>query len=392
MSKFKLYTNLFKSQIELNDRRTFFLSILILVMFTTSLFIISCTKCSDSSDLLTYRDSTGLKRPVKILSDWEFKRQQILDSLQMVTGKLPDRTDLPALNIQITDSLKEDNYTRLTINFNVAEKEIVYAYLYVPVQKGIQNKLAAMLVLHGTGALGKQLVDGKSSLPNRAHAKELARRGFVVIAPDYPSMGDLKDYDFDKDRYLSGTMKGIFNHMRCVDLLQAREDVDSDRIGVIGHSLGGHNAIFVGAFDERLKVVVSSSGWTLLDYYDIGEAAEKYGGRLGPWAQNRYMPLFYDKYNLDGDKIPFDFDELIAVLAPRAFFSNSPLNDSNFDVRGVKKGIYTASEVYRFLQAEDKLQVRYPESGHDFPLEVRLQAYRFIDKILEHNPDHFEIK
>ena len=53
-------------------------------------------------------------------------------------------------------------------------------------------------------------------------------------------------------------MKGIFNHMRCVDLLQAREDVDHERIGVLGHSLGGHNAIFLGAFDIRLKVIVSS--------------------------------------------------------------------------------------------------------------------------------------
>jgi pimeloyl-ACP methyl ester carboxylesterase len=179
--------------------------------------------------------------------------------------------------------------------------------------------------------------------------------------------------------------------MRCVDLLQAREDVAPDRIGVIGHSLGGHNAMFVGAFDTRLKVIVSSCGWTLMDYYDIGEgAAKKYGGRLGPWAQDLYMPLLYDQYNLDAERIPFDFDEVIAALAPRAFFSNSPLNDSNFDEKGVRKGIAAASEVYRFLEAEDNLQVRYPQAEHDFPPEVRLQAYRFIDKILGHTPSHTE--
>lgn len=48
--------------------------------------------------------------------------------------------------------------------------------------------------------------------------RELAERGYIVIAPDYPSMGDLTDYDFSSDRYESGTMKAIFNHMRCVDL------------------------------------------------------------------------------------------------------------------------------------------------------------------------------
>lgn len=244
-----------------------------------------------------------------------------------------------------------------------------------------------MVVLHGTGDAGKELVDGKSPLANRALAKELAERGYIVIAPDYPSMGELKDYNFENDRYQSGTMKGIFNHIRCVDLLQARPDVDPERIGVIGHSLGGHNAIFAAAFDTRLKVIVASCGWTLKDYYDIGEeASAKYGGRLGPWAQDRYMPLLRDKYQLDSEKIPFDFDEIIAALAPRAFFSNSPLKDSNFDVGGVRKGIASASQVYRFWNAENNLRVAYPDAGHDFRPEVRLAAYRFVDRILQHSP------
>ena len=250
-----------------------------------------------------------------------------------------------------------------------------------------------MLVLHGTGDLGKRIVDGESPRANRAIAKELAERGYVVIAPDYPSMGDLKNYDFEKDRYQSGTMKAIFNHIRCVDLLQQRDDVDPERIGVIGHSLGGHNAMFAGAFDERLKIIVSSCGWTLMDYYDIGEAASKrYGGRLGPWAQDRYMPLLRDQFKLDSTQIPFDFDEVIAALAPRPFFSNSPLNDSNFDVEGVRKGISAASAVYDYLGAGNNLVVAYPEAAHDFPPQVRLQAYRFIDKVLNHTPDIEAIK
>jgi hypothetical protein len=184
-------------------------------LFTISLFTTGCTRYSKQtsavkSDLLSYRDPTGLKRPVNTLAEWEKKRGQILDGMENAMGKLPDRSGLPALDLQITDSLKEENYTRLTITFTVAENERVPAYLYVPFQKGTQEKLPAMLVLHGTGAPGKQLVDGKSPLANRALAKELARRGYVVIAPDYPSMGDLQDYDFENDRYQSGTMKWCF--------------------------------------------------------------------------------------------------------------------------------------------------------------------------------------
>ena len=354
----------------------------VMVLSTASLTVAMC----QTSDLLTLSDSTGNK-PVKSNKDWQQRREEILLGMQEAMGKLPDRSDLPQVTMQIKDTLRLERYSRFTIHISAAENEIVPAYLYLPTGTKRNEKRAAMLVLHGTGDPGKQLVDGKSDLTNRAHAKELAERGYVVIAPDYPSMGDLKDYDFDRDRYESGTMKAIFNHIRCVDLLQSLPNVDPDRIGVIGHSLGGHNAMFVGAFDPRLKVVVSSCGWTLMDYYNIGEEGSKrYGGRLGPWAQDRYMPLLREKFNLDGERIPFDFDEVIAAIAPRPFFSNSPVNDGNFDVEGVKKGIASAKKVYELLGAGENLQVYYPNAGHDFPTDVRLKAYRYIDKVLRHKP------
>ena len=346
-----------------------------------------------SVPLLTYESAGNISAPVNSPTAWAQKREQILEKMQRVMGKLPDRSDLPPLDMKVTDRRKSDHYSRLTVRLRAAENEFVSAYLYIPKKIRKAEKRPAMLVLHGTGDGGKKLVDGQSPLANRALARELAERGYVVIAPDYPSMGDSRDYDFERDRYLSGTMKGIFNHMRCVDLLQELPEVDPDRIGVIGHSLGGHNAMFVGAFDPRIKVIVSSCGWTLFDYYDIGEeASKKYGGRLGPWAQDRYMPLMRDRYGLDAGKIPFDFDEVIAALAPRPFFSNSPLNDSNFEVAGVRKGISAALEVYRFLNAEENLQVRYPEAGHDFPREVRLQSYRFTDNALAHTPKAHEME
>ncbi len=156
--------------------------------------------------------------------------------------------------------------------------------------------------------------------------------------------------------------------------MSARDEVDPERIGVIGHSLGGHNAMFVGVFDERIKVIVSSCGWTPFHDY--------YGGKLAGWTSDRYMPRLRDVYGLDPDRVPFDFYEIVAALAPRAFFSSSPLHDSNFDVAGVKKAIPAAQAVYELLGAPQALQVRYPDCEHDFPDEVRREAYEFIDKVL----------
>jgi dienelactone hydrolase len=354
----------------------------------------SAAGAREDIEILSYEDSTGLRKPVKTQAEWKIKRQQILEGMQQAMGKLPDMSGLPDLDVQTTETFEGDSYTRLTIHFKAAENEIVPAYLYIPFRARRGEKAPAMLVLHGTARrIGKQVVDGHSPLPGRAHAKELAQRGYVVIAPDYPGMGELRGHDFENDRYESGTMKAIFNHIRCVDLLQSRKEVDPKRIGVIGHSLGGHNSIFVGAFDERLKVIVTSCGWTLMDYYDKSIRAANGASRtLAPWAQDVYMPLIRDKYELDPKNVPFDFDEIIAALAPRAFFSNSPIEDNNFDVEGVRRGIASASGIYRFLGAEDKLQIRYPDAGHSFPTEVRLQAYQFIDKILVHTPNDHDIE
>jgi acetyl esterase/lipase len=350
------------------------------------LLVTACSQKKTTSGLLSFMDAKGRQRPVKTTQDWDVKRNQMLDSLQAVMGPLPSLRQLPDFDIQYRDTLKEANYTRYLINFRVADNEYVPAYLYIPVGKELHRKYPAMLALHQTVPWGKEDTEGRTK--NMGYAKELAYRGYVVISPGYPSFGDLKDHDFQNDRYQSGTMKGVFNHIRCVDLLQSRADVDPERIGVIGHSLGGHNAMFVAAFDTRLKIVVASCGWTELDYYDFGTVATKgYMERLGDWAQDRYMPLFRDKYHLMVGQIPFNFHEIIALMAPRWFFSSSPVHDDDFNVEGVRVGIDRAKEAYRFLQAEDRLQVRYPMTEHDFPPEQRLEAYRFIGKIFNHQPD-----
>ena len=341
-------------------------------------------------DLMTYTDEQGNRREVVTEKDWETRRQEILDAMQEVMGRLPDRDPLPPLEVQVRHVQEEETFVRKTILFTAAENEYVPAYLYLPRREGksVSDKRPAMLVLHETDDLGKRSVDGERSRPNRAYARELARRGYVVIAPDYPSFGELKDYDFKSARYASGTMAGIFYHTKCVDLLQSLDEVDPDRIGVIGHSLGGHNAMFLAAFEPRLKVIVASCGWTQFANYDIGPAGiQHYGGRLGPWAQDRYMPLIREKFQLDENRIPFEFHEVVALFAPRVFFSNAPSRDSNFDVAGVQKGIELASKAYIFHRVEDRLQVRYPNDEHDFPPDVRLEAYRLMDRVLDFHPD-----
>jgi dienelactone hydrolase len=202
-------------------------------------------------------------------------------------------------------------------------------------------------------------------------AIELTRRGYVTLAPDYPNYGDYR-YDPYANGYVSATMKGIWNHMRAVDLLQSLPQTDPARIGSIGHSLGGHNSIYVAVFDDRIKAVISSCGFNAFPKY--------YGGNLAGWSHNGYMPRIAKVYDKDPAKMPFDFPDVIAALAPRPFFTNSPVDDPNFEVSGVRDCIAAARPVYELLGAADKLVAAYPTGGHDFPPETRTTAYAWLDR------------
>ncbi len=333
---------------------------------------------ANHQNLLEYYSENGEAVPVLSPDDWYKRRCQILEGMQLAMGDLPDRQNLMDPDIEIISETSGDGYIRQSITFASEPGDRIPALLYIPSAIAKNKKLPAMVALHPTGPLGKLIVAGEGPLDNRQYALELAQRGYVVICPDYPSFGDYA-YDFGKDSYVSGTMKGIFNHMRCVDLLESLDYVDPDRIGVIGHSLGGHNAMFAGVFDQRLKVIVSSCGWTPFHDY--------YKGNIKGWTSPRYMPRLKEVYNLDPDLVPFDFYEVVGALAPRPFFSNSPLHDENFDVDGVRKGVAEARKIYRLLDAQENLQVRYPDCEHDFPDQIRQEAYRFIDKALHVNSE-----
>jgi predicted dienelactone hydrolase len=307
---------------------------------------------------------------------WAASTLSILTAMQQVMGPLPDRSHLPPLDIKITETTQGDGYTRQTISFANLFNERVTAYLYIPTHAASERTREEADQKHPIAlALQPTALDGKETFENKyTYAHELAQRGYIVIAPDYPSFGDQKDYDFKSSPYKSGTMKAISDNMRCIDLLQSRDDVATEKIVAIGHSLGGHNAIFTAAFDDRIKVIVTSCAWTPFHYY--------YGGKkLVNWAQDRYMPRNRDVYNSDADKIPFDFPDIFSVIAPRAFFSNSPLRDENFDVTGVKSVEPQLKKLFG-----ENLMIEHPDCEHDFPEEIRRKAYRFIDTQLKYTP------
>lgn len=334
----------------------------------------SVPKYDEHQDLGYYLAADGQKVEIKTLHDWQIRRQHILAHAQRVMGPLPNPREKTPLAIEEHESQTVGNLVRKKISYHTDSVERrVFAYLLMPTD--LHEPRPAMLCLHQTTAIGKGEPVGESPNKNLHYALHLAERGYVTLSPDYPSYGD-SNYAFpESDGYKSGTMKAIYDNIRAVDVLESLAEVDKDRIGTIGHSLGGHNAIFTAVFEPRLKAVVSCCGFTRFHKY--------YGGNIAGWTSNGYMPLIASEYGNDPDRVPFDFPELIAALAPRPFLAVAPTGDSNFEVSGAKDSIASAEPVYALFEAADDLKAIYPDAGHDFPPEARETAYRFLDRHLQ---------
>ena len=214
-------------------------------------------------------------------------------------------------------------------------------------------------------------------LENLHYAHELAELGFVCLVPDYPSFGDYPyDFKVKGTHYGSGSMKAIWNNMRAIDLLESLDEVDPDRIGCIGHSLGGHNTLFTAAFDSRIRASVTSCGFTAFHHY--------YEGNLAGWTSDRYMPRIRDEYGNDPSRVPFDFYEVLAAIAPRSIFVNAPISDNNFENSGVRKVVTEVEKVQKIYgEQAGEITARYPECDHDFPDEVRAEAYQWLKEQLQ---------
>jgi dienelactone hydrolase len=328
----------------------------------------------DHGRLDWFEDSAGLVRPIRTVADVERRRTGILAAMERVMGPRPTPAERIPLEVQEVERRRVGELLLVKLSYRVdPTPRRVRAWLIRPEASAGSTRRGAVLCLHQTIGIGKDEPAGLGGSQELHYAAELARRGYVTLAPDYPSFGE-HPFDFATEPHRSGSMRAIADNHRAVDLLETLADVDPARIGVVGHSLGGHNALFTAAFDPRLKVVVTSCGFTAFGRY--------YGGNLTGWTSDRYMPRIRGELMSDPKRMPFDFPEVLAAIAPRAVFISAPTRDDNFDLRGVKESVQAARPIFQRLGADARLKVIHPDAGHGFPESVRREAWSFLDEQL----------
>ncbi len=336
-------------------------------------------------NLLLHRASDGTIKAVRSPDDWLMRRAEILKGVREVMGRLPGAEKRVPLDMKIEAEVDCGSYVRRLISYASEPNSRVPAYLLVPksvLQEG-GKPAAGVLALHPTDdRVGHGVVVGLGGTTYPAYGSELADRGYVVLAPNYPLLGPYQP-DVKALGWESGTLKAVWDNMRGLDLLDSLPFVIHGKYGVIGHSLGGHNAVFTAVHDDRLQVLVSSCGLdSFVDYYGGNEAVWR--PEKG-WTQTRYMPRLAG-YRGRLAEIPFDFSELIGALAPRPTLIVAPLGDENFRAASVDRIADSARPVFALYGEAGRLRIEHPEGPHDFPKPMRDLAYKQIDSVLRGDP------
>lgn len=349
--------------------------------------VLATSKAQDVNRLLQPQNSqfkapdAGNLIPAGTNADEAQRRKAVIASMQVVMGPMPTDERRVDLDVQIQKETSVGTYTRRLITYQSEPGSRTPAYLCIP-NRILEEKgrAAAVLCLHPTdNTVGHKVVVGLGGRPGRQYAAELAERGYVTLSPAYPHLANYWP-NLGKLGYVSGTMKAIWDNSRGLDLLESLSFVDtSNGIAAIGHSLGGHNAIYTAVMDERISVVASSCGFDSYRHYKNGDESLWYFGK--GWCQIRYMPRM-SNYRGRLETIPFDFPDLLTALAPRPLFVNAPLHDTNFRWQSVDACATAAEATYRRLGAEGKITLKHPDCEHNFPKDMRHAAYLVIDSVL----------
>lgn len=315
---------------------------------------------------------------VATLEDWE--RRRVLLRRRYLYLLRDDRKPIrPPLAMEIHESIEVDDvYTRHWISYAVESDERAHAFLAVP--KGLAGKTPGVVVLPPTNPQGVEEAAGLAGAPEKAFLDGLARRGYVVVSPEHfvagrrtPPEGAFETGRFyQKHPNWTAAGKFPYEHSIAIDVLQTRQEVDGQRIGAMGHSLGGHGAFFLAAYDERVRAAASN----------CSAAFFRQNAGVEHWARDRWYVYFQHIRPdlLDGRLPPIDFHEIIALVAPRAFLDVMALNNGNRLTQRQRVLMLTKiMDVYELYEKPENFAFFVHGKGHSAPDESRALLYAWLD-------------
>jgi dienelactone hydrolase len=216
----------------------------------------------------------------------------------------------------------------------------------------------------------------------------LAKRGFVVMAFDQCGFGMrlLEGRDF-YEAYPKWSRLGRMVHdvSAAVDFLIDEKGksqgtmpaIDKDQMYVLGYSVGGMVGLYSAALDERITGVASFCGFTPLRT-DTDDKPTGGIGRL--WEWHALQPLLGTFHGRQQD-IPYDFDDVLALVAPRPCLVVSPRGDRDADFDEVVACVNRAAGAWKEKGRAEALTHQMPDDINRFQSDQHTQFIEWYDQL-----------
>ncbi len=306
-------------------------------------------------------DSKG--KPIRSLSEWKKQREVIKGRWLEYIGALSPNPSVPEIKV-----LKEDYPEGLVRQYIEYEGEPgikVRAYLLKP-QK-ISSRLPGIVALHSTSDNQMLFISGVEKSKIVAFGYNMAKQGYVVICPmcflwherNERSYEDMTRLFQERHPDSKGMAKMLFDAQRAVDVLESLNEVDTRRIGTLGHSLGAKEAFYLGAFDDRVNVIVSNEGGIGIDFSNWDAV----------WYLGKEIHEFGHQHH-----------EVLSLVAPKPFLL---IGGDSADGEISRPYIEAVQPVYELYgKNSGKIELYNHGTGHSVHPTAEKKTYDWINKYL----------
>ena len=302
-------------------------------------------------------------KEIKSKGEWETKADNIRNQIKWVVGELPGYDKIQ--NVAFENERKAgDNLVKAEITID----EKLIAHFTYPADK--KDKIPVVIYLHAyLDANGYNWSSGYGY--TTSVGERLAQNGFLAIEFDQFGYGHrnrdcgIEFYEQNKNVSALGVM--IQDVRKIIDAISLLDWVDKDKIMVAGYSLGGMVGLYTAVFDSRIQAVASTCGFgsMRLDVHGNETEGIKRYSHLRPTVPRLGLFLGNEK------RIPYDFHEVLALIAPRPVFILAPKLDQDWVYEDVEMCYSEAAKVFSLYGKKENIGLNSPNDFNRYPPEYQ---------------------
>ena len=275
-------------------------------------------------------------------------------------GPFPEAGDL---NVQTIRVEKKEGYRLEWITYDSEPNDSIPAIVLIPDGVDENNPAPAICIWHqhnGQWHIGKSEPAGLAGNEMHHTGVALAREGYVVLCPDALGFEErakgfrLQGGALERLLYLKYVVRGktmvwknVLDMRRAVDYISSRADVDSERLGCYGHSMGSTHAYMLGPWEPRLSATVCNCclpTYAAIEEHEILHCFPNFVTGIYPDA---------------------DTPDIVSLIAPRALHMNFGELDGGSPIQHVKRAMPVIRRAYESMHAEDNFTFFIePAVGH----------------------------